>query len=145
MAVKRFFAHDLSLRCVNVEFCQARLSHDLAYAVRAETGEILGLYMMRLVGEAAEVDPLAVASALRRQGFGRALFHHAVRIARYFGAAQLVAWATEGVAIEFYEKMGAHPDGWRDVANPGRVRVRRPLKAGLPSMDGRPQSGSRTG
>ncbi len=97
-----------------MEQCRDELTFD-AIAIR-ETwvadidGTLAGLVRVRVEGDEAEVWDLFVAPEMMGRGVGRALWDHAVTVARGAGATSMRVEADPN-AVPFYERMGARVVG----------------------------------
>jgi GNAT superfamily N-acetyltransferase len=97
-----------------------QLSERPAY-VWDEAGRPLGFYVLKPVGEEADLAFLFVDPAATGRGIGRALFEHAVRTCRYLGVGYLRV-EIDPNAEGFYRRMGARPWGTApSPAAPGRL------------------------
>jgi GNAT superfamily N-acetyltransferase len=73
-------------------------------------GTRVGWYRVRLHGRRAELEDLWLEPRFIGHGHGRALFEHAVRVARD-GGADWLEWDAEPFASGFYEAMGGQEIG----------------------------------
>ena len=94
-------------------------------------GRSIGWHRVRFDGARAELEDLWVEPAFIGHGHGRALFEHAVGIARDGGAERL-EWDAEPFATGFYEAMGGREIGRTPSAViPGRTLPRMSLELGI--------------
>jgi GNAT superfamily N-acetyltransferase len=85
------------------------LERDEAFVV-AVGAELAAFGRVSVSGRVAEIEELHVLPRWIGQGFGRALFEHAVQSASQRGAVRL-RWTTEQNAVGFYERMGGRTIG----------------------------------
>ncbi len=108
--------------------------------VRESGGMRVGWYRVRFHGRRAELEDLWLEPPFIGHGHGRALFEHAVRVARD-GGADRMEWDAEPFASGFYEAMGGHEIGRSPSAVvPGRTLPRMRLVLG---PGGSPDQGTR--
>ena len=81
----------------------------------AESGEILGFIAARCIDQEWELENVAVRPALRRQGLGRALVEHLLRLARDAHATRVFLEVRESnqAARGLYRKLGFRETGRR--------------------------------
>ena len=112
------------------------------YLLEDRSGErsvLLGWHRVTLHGERAELEDLWIEPDVIGHGHGRALFEHAVDIARRAGAERL-EWDADPYAQGFYEAMGGVEIGRSpSVIVPGRTlpRMRLELSARRPVAQSR--------
>jgi ribosomal protein S18 acetylase RimI-like enzyme len=98
--------------------------HDIAtsHCIIAEiAGEPAAYLLVRMNGEEAFVRDLFVHPQYFRRGLGRALFHEAIRYARFHNAAQITL-TSDPNAQAFYERLGLERVGSeRSSAGEGRM------------------------
>jgi GNAT superfamily N-acetyltransferase len=87
-----------------------------------EAGAILGFYGFEPEEEGIGLSHMFVAPEAIGQGVGRALWDHAVVLARSLGQPQLLV-VSDPHAAGFYARMGANPAG----ARPSEIDPSRPL------------------
>lgn len=105
------------------------VSANPTYAAVADQ-EIVGFCALRVRSDEALLDHLWVLPAAMRKGVGRALFTHAEKTAREFGAASLKI-VGDPHAEGFYRRMGALLYGREDAAIDGQARFLPLLKKAL--------------
>lgn len=84
--------------------------------------EIVAFYVLERQGKRASLEHLWVLPFHMGQGVGRALFEHAVEIARARGC-DVLEIESDPNAAGFYERMGAEPAGQRASKVDGHPRV----------------------
>jgi GNAT superfamily N-acetyltransferase len=84
-------------------------------------GRILGFYSLKTELRELHLEHLWVLPEMMRQGFGRALFSHAVARVKALGHASLQIESDPNAAI-FYERMGARRAGARITETEGASR-----------------------
>ena len=92
------------------------------HLAESEDGTILGFYGFEPEPDGIGLSHLFVAPEAAGQGIGRALWRHAVALARGIGQAQLLV-VSDPHAAGFYARMGAQPAG----ARPSEIDPARPL------------------
>lgn len=113
--------------CLRREWPQRMLADQRIVALVAETedGRRLGFVRLDCGPDAIAEVTLVVAPDRRRAGFGRAMFHSALRRARRLGLRGLIALVDlqNGPALAFFDDLGFAPAGrvgdrlrlWRHV------------------------------
>ena len=82
----------------------ADITRDEVHVLEVD-GTVAGWHRVTLHGDRAELEDLWVEPAYIGGGWGRALFEHALGVARAHGAQRL-EWDAEPFAQPFYERMG---------------------------------------
>jgi GNAT superfamily N-acetyltransferase len=82
--------------------------------------KVVGVYAIRVRGEASELEHFWVLPGFMGKGVGRRLFEHAAETARSKGADHMRI-ESDPNAVDFYRKMGAHQVGEIPGRPEGRV------------------------
>jgi len=101
------------------------------HLAEGDDGRILGFYGLEPETEGIGLSHLFVAPEAAGQGIGRALWRHAVDVARRLGETQLLV-VSDPHAAGFYARMGAQSAGSR----PSEIDPARPLPMFRLRLDG---------
>lgn len=91
------------------------------YVVQARD-EIIGFYALLGTSEKLTLDHLWLTPSYMGSGIGKALFNHAVALARQLGATEVEIEADPN-AVGFYERMGAVRFGETEYEVEGQPRI----------------------